>query len=48
MSVQDSAPVESTGMDSKLYPVALVAWLWVLIPFGWGLYKLFDKIGDLF
>lgn len=37
-----------TGMDPKLYPVALVAWLWVLLPFSWGLYKLFDKIGDLF
>ena len=47
MSVQESAP-DTQKMDPKLYPVALVAWLWVLIPFSWGLYKLFDKIGDLF
>jgi hypothetical protein len=35
-------------MDPKLRPVALLAWLWVLVPFGYGLNKLFDKIPDLF
>jgi hypothetical protein len=45
-----SADVPPTGtkMAPQLYPVALVAWLWVLLPFSWGLYKLLEKVNDLF
>ncbi len=28
--------------------VAVVAWLWVLVPFGYGLYQLVVKIPALF
>jgi hypothetical protein len=28
--------------------LALVAWLWVLVPFGYGLYQLLIKIPALF
>ncbi len=35
-------------MDPKLIPVAVLAWIWVAIPFSYGLWKLFDKIPDLF
>jgi hypothetical protein len=41
-------PVEIQRMDPKLYPVAAIAWLWVLIPIGYGVNKLFEKIPDLF
>lgn len=43
---QSTEPV--VGMDPKLRPVAFLAWVWVLVPFGYGLYKLFEKIPDLF
>ncbi|MGQ0845435.1 MAG: MFS transporter small subunit [Sporichthyaceae bacterium] len=36
------------GMDPKLRPLAVLAWLWVLVPFGYGIYKLLEKINDLF
>ncbi len=28
--------------------IAIIAWLWVLIPFGYGLYQLVIKIPALF
>jgi hypothetical protein len=46
MSTETSEP--RTGMDPKLYPVAVVAWLWVLAPLSWGLYKLLEKVNALF
>jgi hypothetical protein len=48
MSTETPEAVDSQPLDSKLIPVAVVAWLWVLAPFSWGLYKLFEKINDLF
>ena len=36
------------GMDPKLKPVLVFAWLWVASPFTYGLYKLFQKIDALF
>lgn len=42
------APVEIDRMDPKLYPVAVFAWLWVLIPFSYGLWKLLEKVDALF
>jgi len=44
----ETTPAERDRMDPKLYPVAALAWIWVLIPFGYGLQKLFEKIPDLF
>jgi hypothetical protein len=42
------APAEVQRMDPKLYPVAAFAWIWVLIPISYGVWKLFEKIPDLF
>jgi hypothetical protein len=36
------------GMNPKLKPVLVFAWLWVASPFTYGLYKLFQKIDALF
>jgi hypothetical protein len=44
----ETTPAETSRMDPKLYPVAFVAWIWVIIPFSYGLWKLFEKIPDLF
>jgi hypothetical protein len=44
----ETTPGEISRMDPKLYPVAALAWIWVLIPFSYGMWKLFDKIPDLF
>ncbi|GAA0634993.1 hypothetical protein GCM10009547_43910 [Sporichthya brevicatena] len=38
----------STGIDPKLKPVMVFAWLWVAAPFTYGLWKLFEKIDKLF
>ncbi len=35
-------------MDPKLVPLAIFAWLWVAIPFSYGLWKLLGKIDALF
>ncbi|MGQ0465343.1 MAG: MFS transporter small subunit [Sporichthyaceae bacterium] len=45
-STESEAP--ATGMDPRLRPLAVLAWLWVLIPFGYGIAKLVEKIPDLF
>ena len=37
-----------TGIDPKLRPVMVLMWLWVASPFTYGLWKLFEKIDDLF
>ena len=35
--------------QSRAVPgVAVVAWLWVLVPFGYGLYQLLIKVPALF
>lgn len=47
MSIESSEQA-STGMDPRLRPLALLAWLWVLLPFSYGIYKLLEKINDLF
>ncbi|WP_019876515.1 MFS transporter small subunit [Sporichthya polymorpha] len=38
----------SNGIDPKLKPVMVFAWLWVAAPFTYGLWKLFEKIDALF
>jgi hypothetical protein len=48
MNTETPGTVDALPLDSKLIPVAVVAWLWVLAPFSWGLYKLIEKINDLF
>ncbi len=49
MSAETTAETEpATGMDAKLRPVLAIAWIWVASPFAYGLYKLFQKIDDLF
>jgi hypothetical protein len=47
MSAETPA-VEIDRMDRKLVPVAIFAWLWVAIPFSYGLWKLLGKIDALF
>jgi hypothetical protein len=38
-----------TGEEHRVSPVlAALAWLWVLVPFGYGLYQLVIKIPALF
>ena len=40
---------DSRGADRPISPVlAALAWLWVLVPFGYGLYQLLIKIPALF
>lgn len=48
MSIETPESEASTGMAPHLRPVAAVAWLWVLLPFSWGIYKLLEKVNDLF
>jgi hypothetical protein len=48
MSTEISGGEAPTGMAPHLRPVAALAWLWVLLPFSWGVYKLLEKVNDLF
>jgi hypothetical protein len=48
MNAETHETVDAIPLSPHLRPVALVAWLWVLAPFSWGLYRLFEKINDLF
>ncbi len=43
-----NTPAAVDKMDPKLVPVAIFAWLWVLIPFSYGLWKLLEKVDALF
>jgi len=43
MSAQDTAPASGGRVA-----ITVVAWLWVLIPFAYGLYQLIIKIPGLF
>jgi hypothetical protein len=45
MSETTSGTTEPRGINPVL---AALAWLWVLIPFGYGLYQLVIKIPALF
>lgn len=40
-------PVES-GIDRRYLPIAVLAWLWVAVPFGYGIYQLLTKVVQLF
>jgi len=35
-----------SAIDQRL--LILVAWVWVAVPFGYGIYQLMHKIKDLF
>ena len=49
MSVDEKTEAGAhNGIDPKLRPVLVVQWLWVAAPFTYGLWKLFEKIDDLF
>lgn len=48
MSTEEMTPAPANRMDAKLKPVLAIAWIWVASPFAYGLYKLFQKIDDLF
>jgi hypothetical protein len=43
---------ENRGPEGEARPIgpvlAVLAWLWVLVPFGYGLYQLLIKIPALF
>ena len=41
----ESAPAPARAVNPVL---AVLAWLWVLVPFGYGLYQLVIKIPALF
>jgi hypothetical protein len=34
--------------SSALLPLSVLAWLWILVPFGYGLWELLTKVGPLF
>lgn len=48
MSTETPPTVDAIPLSPHLRPVAVVAWLWVLAPFSWGIYKLLEKVNDLF
>ena len=48
MNIETPATVDAVPLAPHLRPVALLAWLWVLAPFSWGVYKLLEKVNDLF
>lgn len=52
MSIQSNsneAAAGDRGRDGVLSPrLAVVLWLWVAVPFGYGLYQLLIKIPALF
>ena len=43
-----STQPEATDAPSGPPPVAWLAWAWVVIPFGYGVYQLFLKLVQLF
>lgn len=45
MTTHDTAGPAESGVNPT---VAGLAWLWVLVPFGYGLYELVIKIPALF
>ncbi len=36
------------GIDRRYVPLAVFAWIWVAVPFGYGLYQLLTKVAQLF
>jgi hypothetical protein len=42
------APADREPLSPTLHLVAVVAWLWVLIPLAYGVYQLVVKIPALF
>ncbi|MDT8914542.1 hypothetical protein [Amycolatopsis sp. PS_44_ISF1] len=44
-----SAPAtEGTARSGGRTLLLVIAWLWVLVPFGYGVYELIRKVVDLF
>lgn len=37
-----------TPMDPKLRPLLVFMWVWVAVPFSYGIFKLFQKMDALF
>lgn len=49
MSVETTPTKDApTPMDPKLRPLLVFMWLWVGIPFSYGIYKLLEKVDALF
>lgn len=44
----DAFGTGSSGWSPLQWAGAVLAWLWVLVPFGYGLYQLLIKIPALF
>jgi hypothetical protein len=36
------------GIERRYVPIAVLAWAWVAIPFGYGVYQLLTKVAQLF
>lgn len=43
-----STPEQTAGWSPLQWAGAVLAWLWVAVPFGYGLYELVLKIPALF
>lgn len=39
---------EHSQRPSRTNPLLLLAWLWVVLPFGYGVYELIRKVTQLF
>ena len=44
----ETATTETREWGPMQWALAVIAWLWVLVPFGYGLYQLLIKIPALF
>jgi hypothetical protein len=43
-----SKPAGPTGATATRTPLIMLSWLWVGLPFAYGVYKLIDNVGLLF
>jgi len=48
MTTPESTQESATDKPANMLLIGIVAWLWVLIPFAYGLYQLLIKIPALF
>lgn len=47
MSELTSEPAQDAPAPQRV-PLLVIAWLWVLVPFGYGVYELIRKVTQLF